>query len=778
MCKKLSVLASRASNFLSVTRRPERTPLAIPTFRALCLVAFAIVWTLTGQGGIVIGAVAGVDDPSDMADSSGDIKRIEAWVEDDNLILTMTVYGVFAPAVEDTPPGMTNRYYYHWLLDTDNNQATGYHNSEYEGNATNVQTPIGVDLVVQFGWRDGNTNGVYAYDALTEDSLFEDYAYTIEGDTIYAHIPLAYLGLVQGQVIAVSVFQEGASNGWQVDWVESFELMLKDTSAEASDPIPVMDSNDVERDLVLGWTAGEFSAEHNVYLGTDWADVNNASTGNPLGVLLSQGQTEASFDAGRLEFGKTYYWRVDEVNGTPDKTVFKGNVWSFEVEPYSIQIPGSTMAVTASSTSNEFSTPDRTIDDSGLDANNAHDISSENMWFTAPVDLDPWIQYEFDDVKKLDTMKIWNSNSAAEVAIGWGVKDVEIAYSKDGETWDVLADANQFNRAPGSPSYNQYDEIDFGGAAAKVVRLNIQSNWGGIMMSYGLSEVQFSMIPAGARSPEPASGSVDVLPDAVLSWRAGREAAQHTIYVSTDQNEVADGLAPSVTSSTNSLDLSSLDLELGQTTYWRVDEVNEAQAVSVWPGPVWSFSTVDALTVDDFESYSNVSPHRPFQTWHDGFGYSADEFFPVGYEGNGTGAGIGHDIWSLSSPHYGDDLMETGLVHGGSQSMPVTYDGAGSQVDLPLDNQDWTQYGLQTLSIAFHGTAGNTGQLYAKINHTKILYDQDPADIANSSWLVWQIDLSSVSGLDNVTALSIGVDGAGAVGTIYLDDIKLYAKAR
>jgi len=40
-----------------------------------------------------------VDDPSDMADSSGDIKRIEAWVEDGNLNLTMTVYGVFAPEV-------------------------------------------------------------------------------------------------------------------------------------------------------------------------------------------------------------------------------------------------------------------------------------------------------------------------------------------------------------------------------------------------------------------------------------------------------------------------------------------------------------------------------------------------------------------------------------------------------------------------------------------------------------------------------------------------------
>ncbi|MCP4450525.1 MAG: discoidin domain-containing protein [Planctomycetes bacterium] len=60
---------------------------------------------------------------------------------------------------------------------------------------------------------------------------------------------------------------------------------------------------------------------------------------------------------------------------------------------------------------------------------------------TMTVDLDPWIQYEFDGVKKLDIMKVWNSNGAAESSVGWGVKDVEIAYSVDGETWDVLADA-------------------------------------------------------------------------------------------------------------------------------------------------------------------------------------------------------------------------------------------------------------------------------------------------------------------------------------------------
>ena len=540
-------------------------------------------------------------------------------------------------------------------------------------------------------------------------------------------------------------------------------------------PNPANKADDVLRDIVLTWGPGLYAAQHNLYLGDTFEDVNTAAAPTAPGLDVN------SFDPGRFEFGQTYYWRVDEVNGAPDKTVFRGDIWSFTVEPYSIQIPGDTVTATASSYSTEFSLPVNTINGSGLGDGDVHSTSSEDMWFTASVDLDPWIQYEFDDVKKLDIMKVWNSNSAAEMAIGWGAKDVQIETSTDGETWDALPDATQLSRAPGTPGYNTYDEIDFGGAAAKFVRLNIQNNWGGILMSYSLSEVQFFMIPAAARTPEPASGSVDVLPDSTVTWRAGREADQHTVYVSADVAEVADGSAPSVTVSANSLDLASLDLNLGETYYWRVDEVNNAEAISVWAGPVWNLSTPAALVVDDFESYNNISPDRPFQTWLDGFGYSADEYFPQGYAGNGTGAGIGHDIWSLTSPHYNGDIMETdSTLEGSSQSMPFYYTNSGgvsSETQRAFAvPQDWTQGGVQTLSIAFNGQAGNTGTLYAMINNAKISYTRDPTNIGQPGWQVWNIDLSSVStNLQSVTELAIGVDGNGAEGMILIDDIKLYA---
>jgi hypothetical protein len=543
------------------------------------------------------------------------------------------------------------------------------------------------------------------------------------------------------------------------------------SKASAAGPVPADGGTDVPRQVVLSWTAGEFAVKHDVYLGTVFDDVNDATVPSASGLDVN------SFDPGRLEFGKTYYWRVDEVNGTPDQTVFKGNVWSFTAEPYSIEIPGDTITVTASSSSNEFSIPDKTIDGSGLDANDMHASAAETMWFTAVVDLDPWIQYEFDDVLKLDIMTVWNSNGAAESAIGWGVKEVQIEYSVDGENWDVLAGATQFSRAPGLPTYSQADEIAFNGAAAKYVRLNIQSNWGGILMSYGLSEVQFSMIPAAARTPGPVSGSVDVLPTAMLQWRAGREADQHTIYVGTDQNAVTDGTAPSVTSSTNSLDLTSLDLELSQTYYWRVDEVNETEVPSVWAGPVWNFSTVPYLTIDDFESYGNFSPDRPFQTWLDGIGYSTDEFFPVAYEGNGTGAAVGHDIWSVASSHYNGTIMETTIVYGGLQSLPLYYTNTGSVASETQRKfavpQDWTAGGIKRLSLAVQGEAGNTGQLYLKINNAKVVAERVAIDAAQ--WQMWTIDLATVGvNLNSVTTLTVGIEGSGASGKLYLDDIRLY----
>lgn len=550
---------------------------------------------------------------------------------------------------------------------------------------------------------------------------------------------------------------------------------------KARKPVPAVDAVDVERDAVLQWVPGVYAETHNVFVGTSWEDVNDATLDDPLGTQVGEALDVNAFDPARFDFDTVYYWRVDEVNGTPDATVFKGNVWQFTAEPFSIQIPASDMEVTASSMGGVFSMPSKTIDGSGLASDNTHGISSETMWFSASVDLDPWIQFEFDEVKQLDAMKIWNSNSAAEVSIGWGVKEVVIEYSVDGETWEAFGDIHQLGRAPGLPTYNQYDEIVFGGVPAKYVRLDIANNWGGLLMAYSLSEVQFTMIPVRARTPRPASGATDILPNAMVSWRAGRQADEHTVYMGRDANAVANGTAPSASTPTNSLDLDVFDLLMGETYYWRVDEVNQAQVTPVWTGPVWNLSLVSEWVVEDFEGYNNFSPDRPFQTWLGGFGYSADEFFPQGYGGNGTGSGVGHDIWSIGSPYFEGDIMERDTTLPGSdQAMPFYYDNAGntaSQTDRTWAvPQDWSVGGAQALVLHFFGRGDNTGQMYVKINNTKMPYDGDVEDLTRLRWTAWPIDLTGLD-VSSVTTFSIGVDGAGASGMFLLDDMVLYGAA-
>ncbi len=186
-----------------------------------------------------------VEDDKDLPDTSGDIRRIDAAVDGETLILTMAVDGIFAPAPEETPADKTNRYYYHWLLDTDNNPATGVNNSTYEEKPTGVDTPLGTEVVIQFGWRNGETDGVYAYNPLSpdEDPIISDYEWNKEGDSITARIPLSAFGLESGQTVRLSAFQEGASDGWLTDWMESVELKIP--ASQATPSVSVEDASDL-----------------------------------------------------------------------------------------------------------------------------------------------------------------------------------------------------------------------------------------------------------------------------------------------------------------------------------------------------------------------------------------------------------------------------------------------------------------------------------------------------------------------------------------------------
>jgi hypothetical protein len=150
-----------------------------------------------------------------------------------------------------------------------------------------------------------------------------------------------------------------------------------------------------------------------------------------------------------------------------------------------------------------------------------------------------------------------------------------------------------------------------------------------------------------------------------------------------------DGTA-SVTTVTNA-SYGPLSLDLGETYFWRVDEVNNAETTALWQGSVWEFRSQEYIALDDFEDYNDYAPDRIFDTWTDGY-LTATNGSTVGYP----------------APNFNEDehFVETAIVHSGSQSMPYFYDNAAgnSEATLPLSSQrNWTEKAIGNLSLWFRG---------------------------------------------------------------------------
>jgi len=523
-------------------------------------------------------------------------------------------------------------------------------------------------------------------------------------------------------------------------------------------------ATDVLRNTDLIWVPGMHAQKHDVYFGTAFGDVNDADAGNPLGVLVSEGQDANSFEPGVLAFGQTYYWRVDEVNGAPDNTVFKGDVWSFEAEPFSIPIE--TVTATASSSHTADMGPEKTVDGSGLNELDQHSTEPTHMWLSGMGDPAPSIQYAFDKVYKLDKLLIWNSNQLIETFVGLGAKDVTVETSTDGIEWTQLEDVPALAQGTAVATYTANSTIDFGGAMAQHVRITVNTGYG-VLPQYGLSEVRFFYVPVFPREPEPADGTLLDGANAQLAWRAGREAVSHQVHLGTDPTDLA------LVSTSSEATYAANGLNYGTTYYWSVTEVNEAEAVSSYAGDIWSFTTPEFGVVDDFDQY-NDNCNRIFFAWEDGLGHNGgedvDDCEVAPSNGNGGGSIVGND----QAP-----FAEQAIVHAGTQSMPLEYDNAfgPSETTLSIGAEDWTASGVQTLSLFFYGQSGNTGQLFVKINNTKLIYDGEAADVTRAQWQPWNIDLTALNGLQNVTQLTIGVDGANASGMLYVDSIRLYPQA-
>jgi hypothetical protein len=109
------------------------------------------------------------------------------------------------------------------------------------------------------------------------------------------------------------------------------------------------------------------------------------------------------FNPGMLELGKTYYWRVDEVNDSSSPGINKGFIWSFTVEPIAIKLTKECITV-AVNKPNPSSDPNNTINEVGIDPNT--DLHIAGGWVSGAANAaDPvWIRYDFGRLYKIHEM--------------------------------------------------------------------------------------------------------------------------------------------------------------------------------------------------------------------------------------------------------------------------------------------------------------------------------------------------------------------------------------
>lgn len=528
----------------------------------------------------------------------------------------------------------------------------------------------------------------------------------------------------------------------------------------ASNPTPGNGQDDVLCTTALAWRAGDTAATHKVFFSDSREDVAAAAPSALAGDGLALDVT--TWDVGRLEYGRTYYWRVDEVTAAPGATVIEGPVWSFTVEPFAYPI----QSVTATASSSQGGMgPENTVNGSGLNAAGEHSTELAHMWMTTS-DSPHWIEFEFDKVCKLDSLLVWNSNQMIESFLGFGAKDVTIEYSVDGQAWVALEGVPEFAKAPGAATYTANTAVDFSGVFARFVKLTINATWGGMAAQTGLSEVRFFSVPVQAFRPVPEVGATDVDIDAPLAWRPGREAASHTVYIGTDSAAVADGLVSG--GAVEDAEYTPASLDFATTYYWKVDEAGDT---GVYAGDLWTFTTQAFASIDDFEGY-NDDDARIYEKWIDGVTTRA------------SGSQVGYS----ESP-----FAEKAIVHGGRQAMPLLYDNTGSpyysEAERTFDSpQDWTAHGATTLRVYFRGVAGETGNssegFYLTVkdnsNKSKTVTHPNAAATVASGWQEWRIPLTEFASagvkMTAVKSIVIGVGNraaptAGGVGKVYVDDL-------
>jgi len=165
----------------------------------------------------------------------------------------------------------------------------------------------------------------------------------------------------------------------------------------------------------------------------------------------------------------------------------------------------------------------------------------------------------------------------------------------------------------------------------------IQITWTGREahdQSQGFGHITFSDATVGpvnplARRPDPKDGAMLESTWATLTWKPGPFAVTHDVYIGDNYEDVNNGTEDTFTGNqaTDTLIVGFPGFPVpgglvpGTTYYWRVDEVNDANAASPWKGEIWSFSIMPytAFNPDPADGAEFVDLETTL-SWNGGYG--------------------------------------------------------------------------------------------------------------------------------------------------------------
>jgi hypothetical protein len=464
--------------------------------------------------------------------------------------------------------------------------------------------------------------------------------------------------------------------------------------------------------VTLSWRPGDFAVSHDVYLGDNFIDIEQATRdsdvfrGNQITTFYVAGFPGFAYPDGLVP-GTTYYWRIDEVNDADPNSPWKGDVWSFSIPPKTAYFPDPPDGA-------EFVGPDNVT-----------------LTWTAGFGAKLHTTYFGDDYDTVNNATVGTASGTATYSPGsldrekvyyWRVDEFDGTDTYKGDIWSFTTPGAVGNPKPA------YDAAD--------VAMNAILSW--------------------TPSDSAASHQFYLGTEKEVVRTAGAGSSEDKGSIALGAESYDPGL-----------------LEANITYYWRVDEVDGQGNTA--KGPLWIFTTGTFLLVDDFESYTDddAAGEAIWQTWIDGFGVAdngaqAGNLLPP-YTEQGT-VHSGAQSMPLLYVNEADvtnseaSMTLTALkdwTQAGVAELSLWFQGASANAAEPL-------YAAVSNPGGAPAVVANDDPAAAQI------LDWTEWRVPLQTFADQGVNLTNVDKIGIGVGSKSGMASAGGTGTVYIDDIRLY----